>query len=124
VGSTSRAWSRSGSPWRCFVALPAAYGVALAVLVERSFRRPAAERWWSVLVLAVLLPFPVLFGLRNPLLIAPVLAALLGIWLASRGRGLRETWRSPAVAWPGRIALAALTAFAAAELVEDIAAVL
>lgn len=110
-----------------FIALPAAYGVVLAVLVERSFRRPVGQGWRSLIglpLLLPLLPLPIALGLRGPLETGVLLAAILGLWLLSRGRRLASTWTSPPVTWIGRTALAAVTALAVVVLVRDVVAVL
>ena len=110
-----------------FIALPAAYGCILAVLVERSFRRPAGRRWRSFVGLALLLPLlplPVTLGLRAPTVFGGVAVAVVGLWLLSRRTGLAATWTSPAVTWLGRTAVAVLTALAGAALIRDVVAVL
>lgn len=110
-----------------FIALPAAYGVVLAVLVERSFRRPVGERWRSLIglpLLLPLLPLPIALGLRGPVQTGVLLAAIPVLWLLSRGRGLASAWTTPVVTWIGRTALAAVTALAVVVLVRDVVAVL
>lgn len=110
-----------------FVALPAAYGFVLAVLVERSFQRPVGRRWRSFVGLPFLLPvvpLPVALGLRAPNTYVVVVAVVVAVWLLARGAGLASAWTSPAVAWPGRTVVAGLTALAGAALVRDVIAIL
>jgi hypothetical protein len=110
-----------------FIALPAAYGFALAVLIERSFQRPIGRRWRSFVGLALLLPLlplPVTLGLRTSIALGVVVAVFVVIWFLGRGAGLASTWTSPAVTWLGRTAVAVLTALAGAALIRDVVAVL
>lgn len=110
-----------------FVALPAAYGFVLAVLVERSFLRPVGRRWRSFAGLAFLLPLlslPVALGVRAPIAAGVVVAAAVGLWFLARGSGLASAWTSPAVTWAGRATVAVLTTLAGVELIRDVVAVL
>jgi hypothetical protein len=110
-----------------FIALPAAYGFVLAVLVERSFQRPVGRRWRSLTGLALLLPLlplPVTLGLRTTIALGVVVAVVVVIWFLGRGAGFVSTWTSPAMTWLGRTAVAVLTALAGAALVRDVVAVL
>lgn len=110
-----------------FIALPAAYGFVLAVLVERSFQRPVGRQWRSFVGLAFLLPLlplPVALGLRSTVVFGGVVAALVALWFLSRSAGLAATWTSPVATWVGRTAVAVLTALAGAALIRDVVAVL
>jgi hypothetical protein len=107
-----------------FVALPAIYGAILALLVERSFRRPAGDRWRSLLGLPLLVPLLLPVALVGPFGLFIVLAMVAVLLLLARGPGVGSIWTSPVVTWLGRTALAVFTAFAGFELVRDVAAVL
>jgi hypothetical protein len=107
-----------------FVALPAIYGAILALLVERSFRRPAGDRWRSLLGLPLLVPLLLPVALVGPFGLFIVLAMVAVLLLLARGPGVGSIWTSPVVTWLGRTALAVFTAFAGLELVRDVAAVL
>jgi hypothetical protein len=110
-----------------FIALPAAYGFVLAVLVERSLRRPAGRRWRSFVGLALLvpvLPLPVALGLRSTVVFGVIVAVLVGLWFLSRRAGLAAAWTSPLVTWLGRTVVAVLTALAGMALIRDVLAVL
>lgn len=110
-----------------FVALPAAYGYVVAILVERSFRRPVDKRWRGliglVLVLPVL-PFPLTLGLRSPVDIGILIVAILVLVLFARGRGIASTWTSPPASWIGRLGLGTVTVLATVGLIRDAAAIL
>jgi hypothetical protein len=110
-----------------FIALPAAYGFVLAVLIERSFLRPAGRRWHSfigLVLLIPLLPLPVTFGIRTTTALGVVVAVVVVIWFLGRGAGAVSTWTSPGVTWLGRTAVAVLIALAGAALIRDVVAVL
>jgi len=110
-----------------FIALPAAYGFVLAVLVERRFERPAGRRWPSfigLVLLIPLLPLPVTFGIRATTAFGVVVAVVVVIWFLGRGAGLASTWTSPVVTWLGRTAVAVLIALVGAALIRDVVAVL
>lgn len=110
-----------------FIALPAAYGFVLAVLVERSFQRQVGSGWRAfvgLLFLVPVLPLPVSLGFRSTVALGIVAVGAVGLWFLSRGRGLAATWTSPAVTWLGRTVVAVLTVLAGAELVRDVVAVL
>jgi hypothetical protein len=106
-----------------FIALPAAYGVAMSVLVERSLRADAAPDpsggWWAL----ALIP---LFGLA---LIGPIglgaLVLIAAAWVLHRSApGLARLWGSATAVWIGRAALLALTTIAFGMLVRDVTRVL
>jgi uncharacterized membrane protein YhaH (DUF805 family) len=103
-----------------FVALPAAYGVAMSVLVERRLRDATGRsRWWALgliplIALAIIGPT----GLG-------VLVLVAAVWVVHRAApGLASLWRSATVVWIGRAALLVATAIAFVALVRDIARIL
>ncbi|MGH2730250.1 MAG: hypothetical protein ACRDJI_06515 [Actinomycetota bacterium] len=104
-----------------FIALPALYGVAMSMLVERFLVRAEShdetQSWVAALLpLAVLLiagPFGLLF----------VLIAVL-VWNVSRRFPLGEFWNSAAVIWVGRTALVVVGVLALTTLVKDVGDVL
>ena len=103
-----------------FVVIPAGYGVATSLLTERFLRSAEArsKRGWIIVVLPLL---PILA--LGPLGIL-VLLASFGVWAAgmvlSRSfPSLVGSWTSAPVAWPGRVAIAALTVYAGIELIKD-----
>jgi hypothetical protein len=106
-----------------FVALPAAYGAVLALLVERSFQRPARERLRSLAGLPLLLPL-VFLGLRGAVWLGIALAALAALWLVARRPALASIWTSAPVTWFGRIGLAVITLLAGIALYRDVVTVL
>jgi hypothetical protein len=105
-----------------YVALPAAYGAALSVLLERSFARPAPKGWPALLGLVLLTPF-VLTGLRSPVEIALGGLALAAAFLFARS-WLEAVWTSRPVTWLARAGILAVTALAVVVLIGDIADVL
>lgn len=105
-----------------FIALPAVYGVAMSLLVERLLRQDSllsrSRAWFAGLLLLIALAFfgPVGLG---------VLVAMVGLWAIHRAApGAASLWRSAPVVWIGRAGLLAVTAFALAALVKDIDRVL
>lgn len=102
-----------------FVALPALYGVALSWLTERflASAEPRAKRN-LIVVLLPLLPVAAL----GPIGII-VIVALLSFWFVgwglSRYLPLEAIWRSPAVTWLGRAALAWLVALGTTNLLRN-----
>jgi hypothetical protein len=103
-----------------FVALPAAYGVALSLLAERLLRPDGGPggrwRWLAVL------PF-VLTLATGPIGVAVLLPVglLIGV---NRSGALVRLWRSASVVWLGRGAVAAALGIGGTFLVRDIVAVL
>jgi hypothetical protein len=105
-----------------FIALPAAYGVVMSLLVERRLGDvKATERspWWAL----GLIP---LIGLA---LLGPsglgVLVAIAAAWVVHRrAPELASLWRSSTVAWIGRASLLAVTAIALVALVRDLTRIL
>jgi hypothetical protein len=105
-----------------FIALPAAYGVAMSNLVERRLRDTTTtdrSRWW-VLGLIPLIGF----GLLGPAgLLVIVLVATP--WVLHRAApGVASAWRSGIVAWIGRVVLLVVTAGSFAALVRDVTQIL
>ena len=105
-----------------FIALPAIYGVAMSVFVERLLRSDlGASTSWGWLL--GLLPL-VAFGAAGPLGVG-LLLLLFGLWWFIRTVPEATTiWRSPAVVWIGRVALLAVTARSLVTLIADIDQVL
>jgi hypothetical protein len=107
-----------------FVALPALYGVAMSVLVERALRRDAegalaGGRLWFL----GLIPF-IALGLFGP---PGILILLLvgGVWWVHRSvPGFAALWQAPVVVWIGRALLLALTAWSFAALLRDVRQIL
>lgn len=103
-----------------FVALPAAYGVAMSLLVERRLR-DATERssWWALgLIPLIGLAF---FGPSG----LGVLVLIAAAWVVRRkAPSLASLWRSATVVWIGRAALLAVTAASLVALVRDITRIL
>ena len=101
-----------------FVALPAIYGVAMSLLVERLLRsEPGAGGAWGWLF--GLLPL-VAFGAAGPLGLG-LLLLMLGVWWLHRSvPDAAGIWRSTTVVWIGRVALLAVTARSLVTLVADI----
>ena len=104
-----------------FVALPAAYGLAVAFLIERWLRSAddASTRWLLALVPAVI-PFVVLGPRGLPILVLVLLASL-----AADPRSIAaRTVGSRPVVWLGRIGLATAGVAATVALVTDVAEIL
>lgn len=103
-----------------FVALPAAYGVAMSLLVECRLR-DATERssWWALgLIPLIGLAF---FGPSG----LGVLVLIAAAWVVRRkAPSLASLWRSATVVWIGRAALLAVTAASLVALVRDITRIL
>ena len=101
-----------------FIALPAIYGVAMSLFVERLLRSSSAvgASWgW----LFGLLPL-VAFGAAGPLGIGLILL-MFGVWWIARSAPDAATlWRSPTITWIGRAILLAVTARGLVSLVDDI----
>ncbi len=100
-----------------FVALPAAYGAILSLVVERWLREDSPVRRSRLGVLG-LIPL-LLVSLVGPLgaLIVPV---ILGAWMLARAYPSSiAAWRSRPATWVGRAALAGLTGFALIDLIRD-----
>lgn len=105
-----------------FIALPAAYGVAMSLLVERRLRDDVPtdrSRWW------VLGLFPLIgFALLGPSGLG-VLVVIAAAWVVHRtAPGLASLWRSATVVWIGQAALLAVTATALVVLVRDVTRIL
>jgi hypothetical protein len=101
-----------------FIALPAIYGVAMSLFVERLLRSSSAvgASWgWSF----GLLPL-VAFGATGPLGIGLILL-MSGVWWIARSAPDASTlWRSPTITWIGRAILLAVTVRGLVSLVDDI----
>jgi hypothetical protein len=104
-----------------FVALPAAYGAALSLLLERSFARPAPKGWPSLLGLLLLTPF-VPTGIRTPVEIA--LGVALAVAFLFAPALVEAVWTSRPVTWLGRAGILIATAWAIVVLIEDVSDVL
>jgi hypothetical protein len=101
-----------------FIALPAIYGVAMSLFVERLLRSdPGATGSWGWLL--GLLPL-VAFGATGPFGLGLILL-LFGAWWVHRAMPDAATlWRSPTITWIGRVVLLAVTARGLVSLVDDI----
>jgi hypothetical protein len=101
-----------------FIALPAIYGVAMSLFVERLLRsNPEAGGSWGWLL--GLLPLAA-FVTTGPLGLG-LLLLMFGVWWIHRSVPDAATlWRSPTVVWIGRAALLAVTARGLVILVTDI----
>ncbi len=107
-----------------FVALPAIYGVAMSLLVERALRRDAegtlaGGRLWFL----GLIPF-IALGLTGPPGILILLLVAGGWWLNRSVPGLAALWHSPVVVWIGRVLLLGLTAWSFVVLFRDVTQIL
>lgn len=105
-----------------FIALPAIYGVAMSLLVERLLRsNPGASGPWGWLL--GLLPL-VAFGATGPIGVG-LLLLMFGLWWLHRWvPEVAIMWRSSTAAWIGRAALVAVTMWGLVSLVDDIDQVL
>ncbi|MGZ8607546.1 MAG: hypothetical protein ACXWXQ_10945 [Actinomycetota bacterium] len=105
-----------------FVVIPAAYGVATSLLVERFLRDDSmfAGSRASLALLAFLLPL----GLLGPTGLAVLAVILAALVLRPRVPGLAGLWTSAPVTWLGRIALAAVAIAAAVKLTRDVTTLL
>lgn len=104
-----------------FVALPAAYGVVMSILVERMLRPESflqTSRLWPVGLIPMVPLLPTLPGLVI-LVLAP------GLWLVRlKVPAVLRMWDSAPAVWAGRAVVAAVVLIALFYLVRDIAAVL
>jgi hypothetical protein len=105
-----------------FIALPAAYGVATAWLVERAYSR-GLKIPGALALVVVLLP-PGLTGLAGILVLLVAAIAVAVVLAANRADLARGLVRSSLVAWVGRGAIALLFALAGVELYSDVTGVL
>ena len=101
-----------------FIALPAIYGVAMSLFVERLLRsNSGAGGSWGWLL--GLLPLAA-FVTTGPLGLG-LLLLMFGVWWVHRSVPDATTlWRSPTVVWIGRAILLAVTARGLVSLVADI----
>lgn len=105
-----------------FIAIPAAYGVAMSVLVERLLRDDSilhrSRAWVIGLVILAPLALTNLFGLV-------LILVIVVVWLAHWWKpALGDLWLSPPVTWLGRAVLAAVVAFNLVDLVQEVSQVL
>ncbi len=104
-----------------FIALPAAFGVALSWAVERLLEGSSRPNRRAVIVgLLPLLPLALLGG-------TGVFIALggLAVWAVGRtAPRIVAAWNSPPIAWLGRVVLIVVAARALAEVVRDTAEIL
>ena len=100
-----------------FIALPAAYGWLMSVLVERRIARPRRAALWMLLPLVPLL-------LTGPPGIVVVVVCLAAGPAMRAWPGLATVVRSSAVTWAGRVVLGLVAALALVELVDDVGAIL
>jgi hypothetical protein len=105
-----------------FIALPAAYGVAVSLFAERFLADDSAfgrsKAWIAGLVLLLPLGF---FGVVGLAVLALILAAVL---LGRAAPEIASLWTSPAVALIGRIGLVAIAIVWGTQLVRDVAEIL
>jgi hypothetical protein len=98
-----------------FVAISVAYGIVMPLVVERLLRNDSwvrRTRWGWVAAL-----LPLVLGNVIGLIVLVVAGALW--WLDGEEPMLADLWRSPVVAWIGRLAVFAATAWSATKLVSD-----
>jgi hypothetical protein len=105
-----------------FVALPAAYGVAVSLLTERFLAPASGFGRWAIWMggIPALLPLVALGPFGVALLALIALAVLLG----RAAPGIGSMWTSPPVGWIGRAALVAIVIMMGSELVRDVIEVL
>jgi hypothetical protein len=107
-----------------FVALPALYGVAMSLLVERLLGKDSvlnrAGTWsWAAVVLAF-----VPIALTGPFGVIVVLVVAI-VWLLGRAfPNLASIWSFVPAMWTGRVMLAGLTGVALVDLIGDINSIL
>jgi hypothetical protein len=105
-----------------FIALPAAYGVAVSLLVERFLADRSAFSRSKALIAGFVLLLPLgFFGLIGVAVLALILAAVL---LGRAAPEMASLWTSPPVAWIGRAGLVAVAILWGAALVRDVIEVL
>ena len=101
-----------------FIALPAIYGVAMSLFVERLLRSdPGASTSWGWLL--GLLPL-VAFGATGPIGLGVILLLFAGWWVHRAVPDAATLWRSPTIVWIGRAVLLAVTVRSLVILIEDI----
>lgn len=102
-----------------FVALPAAYGVAMSLLAEALLRSAEArsQRRW-ILIFLPLLPV-VALGPLGILILLVSFGVWSALWALNRSVPVAGIWRSGVATWLGRAALAAVTVYAGSELIQD-----
>jgi hypothetical protein len=108
-----------------FIAIPAAYGIAMSLLGERLLDRQRELGGWTIWVGFAVLPLPLVLVARFGLLGVLFAAAVVGVGASLRvTRGIASVWRSKHVTWVGRAALATVGVFAGIDLIGDIAQIL
>jgi hypothetical protein len=105
-----------------FIALPAAYGVAMSLLVERRLRDdPRTDRspWWALSLIPL-----IGLALLGPIGLG-VLVLIAATWVVGRtAPGFASLWRSAVTVWIGRAVLLAVIAFALVALIRDVTRIL
>lgn len=96
-----------------FVALPAAFGVLLSILLERALTDVRAFPALVLLAPAVLLSLTGITG------ITIVLVLVAGTYVGTAWPAVKELWNGDAARWVGRAALVAVAIFAAVDLTRD-----
>lgn len=104
-----------------FIAIPAAYGFAVSLLVERYVASERAFRGWGIWLVAFALLFLPLFGPIGIAIAATITLLFVAIRLSPE---IGSLWRSAPVVWLGRAALAIVGAVALVDLVGDVAEIL
>lgn len=105
-----------------FIALPALYGIALSVLVDRLLRDESVLRRSRVWFLGLT---PVIATGSLGTMGAIVVAVAAALWAGTRiGPSAASLWRAAAVVWIGRAGLVTVAALALWGLVKDIGQVL
>jgi hypothetical protein len=105
-----------------FIALPATYGVALSILVEKWLREESKLRR-SRLGLLGLIPL-VVVPLAGPIGLLVILVLLGTWWVRTRIPSSIAVWHSAPVTWTGRVLLAGLTGLALIDLFRKAAEIL
>jgi len=101
-----------------FIALPAIYGVAMSLFVERLLRSgPGVSASWGWLF--GLLPLLAL-GAAGPLGLGLILLMFAVWWINRSVPDAASLWRSPTITWIGRAILLAVTARGLVSLLDDI----
>ena len=105
-----------------FIALPAAYGVAVSLLAERFLASDSAFAgpWAWIAGPVLLLPL----GLFGPAGLAVIALIVAAFFLSRSAPQIGSLWTSAPVAWIGRAGLVAIGALAAASLLRDVTEIL
>ena len=96
-----------------FVAIPAVYGIAVGLWIERALdpERPSRSGWQAYLPLAV-------FALLGPFGVIMLLVLLAGCFVWTAVPALGRIWAAAPVVWIGRVVAAAAFVVSVAELVD------